>query len=81
MPRRTLTARELELHAPAEEKAAAGVPRRERGQTTNCRSLVRAWLGDDVPGPLGPGHSQPDCYRQWEAGVKAALSRTSLNVS
>ena len=32
-----------------------------------------AWMGDEAPGPLGPGHSQPRCYRQWEAAVKAAL--------
>ena len=32
-----------------------------------------AWVGDEVPGPLGRGHSQPKCYREWEAAVKKAL--------
>ena len=30
------------------------------------------WLGN-APGPLGPNHSQPRCYRQWEAAVKEEL--------
>ena len=34
-----------------------------------------AWLGDDVPGPLGPGHSQPREYRAWETAVKSELKR------
>ena len=33
-----------------------------------------AWVGDEVPGPLGRGHSQPRCYKQWENAVKASLS-------
>ena len=32
-----------------------------------------AWLGDEAPGPLGHGHSQPRCYRAWESAVKAEL--------
>jgi NAD-dependent SIR2 family protein deacetylase len=69
------------VEANGNQRAASAAPRSNFEHCPHCGRLARpnilmfdddSWLGN-APGPLGPDHSQPRCYRQWESAVTAAL--------